>query len=420
MDSMRTLFICSLVIFISPVTFAQLDYAKGIAATVMGTYPDSMVVKKFASHLLQDNQILPGQSMEEASNNRPANWNYEMGVVLFAFEKLSAVTGSTEYFSYEKKIVDHFIMDDGNIRTYIMDEYNLDNIPAGRLLLSLFKKTKDEKYKKAAGLLYNQMSWQPRNKAGGIWHKLKYPMQMWLDGLYMGQPFVCEYASMFNDSSRFDDVVKQFIIMEKHARDPKTGLLFHGWDESKTQKWANSITGTSPEFWSRAMGWYMMGLVDVLDYLPLKQNGRTELITILNRLCNAIVKYQNKEEGVWWQITDKKDQPMNYLESSASAMFVYGIAKAIRKGYIGNKYISALEKGYKGLIRNFIETDSDGRVHYTKAVSGAGLGGTPYRDGTYEYYVSEPKRDDDLKAIGPFIQACIEYDSLIKKGVVKK
>ena len=259
-----------LTLFLHAKSYSQLDYANELASTIMKTYKDSMVVKKFGNHLLQDNQVLPGQSIEDAQMNRPAVWNYETGIILFAFEKLAQATGKNEYKDYTKKIVDHFINDDGTIRTYIMEEYNLDNIPAGRLLLQLYKETKEEKYKKAAGLLYQQMCWQPRNKAGGIWHKLKYPTQMWLDGLYMGQPFVSEYANIFKDSFRFDDVVKQFVLMEKHSRDPETGLLYHGWDESHLQKWANPKTGTSPEFWSRAMGWYMMGLVDVLDYLPAK------------------------------------------------------------------------------------------------------------------------------------------------------
>ena len=407
-----------LTLFLHAKSYSQLDYANELASTIMKTYKDSMVVKKFGNHLLQDNQVLPGQSIEDAQMNRPAVWNYETGVILFAFEKLAQATGKNEYKDYTKKIVDHFINDDGTIRTYIMEEYNLDNIPAGRLLLQLYKDTKEEKYKKAADLLYQQMCWQPRNKAGGIWHKLKYPSQMWLDGLYMGQPFVSEYANTFKDSSRFDDVVKQFVLMEKYARDPKTGLLYHGWDESHLQKWANPKTGTSPEFWSRAMGWYMMGLVDVLDYLPAKHKGRSELIAILNRLSKAVVMFQDKNQGVWWMITDKKDQAMNYLESSASAMFVYALAKSIRKGYISKTYATAVEKGYKGLINKFIVKDSIGNIHYTQAISGAGLGGNPYRDGSYAYYTSEPKRDDDLKAIGPFIQACIEYNVLVQQGII--
>jgi len=156
----------------------------------------------------------------------------------------------------------------------------------------------------------------------------------------------------------------------------------------------------------------------VLDYLPPKHKGRVELIAILNRLSKAVVMFQDKNQGVWWMITDKKDQPMNYLESSASAMFVYGLSKSIRKGYISKSYITAVEKGYRGLINKFIVKDSIGNIHYTQAISGAGLGGDPYRDGSYAYYVSEPKRDDDLKAIGPFIQACIEYNVLVQQGII--
>jgi unsaturated rhamnogalacturonyl hydrolase len=392
---------------------AQINYAEKLAETIMTTYKDSMVVKKYASHLEQDKQILPGQSVEDAQKNRPAVWNYEMGVVLTGFEKLAIKNGNQQYLDYRKKIIDHFIMNDGSIRTYVIDEYNMDNMPTGRQLLHLYQQTGEEKYKKAAGLLYQQLVWQPRNKAGGYWHKLKYPTQMWLDGLYMAQPFAAEYAKMFNDINRFDDIIKQFVLMEKVSRDIKTGLLFHGWDESRLQKWANPKTGVSPEFWSRAMGWYMMALVDVLDYIPANHKGRSDLIAILNRLSTAVIKFQDKKEGVWWQVTNKGGAALNYLESSSSAMFIYGLSKAVRMGYINKSFRPAIKKGYEGIVKNFVEVDASGTVHYTKAVAGAGLGGTPYRDGSYDYYVNEPKRDDDLKAIGPFIQAYIEYNLLV-------
>lgn len=394
---------------------AQMNYAEKLAETIMATYKDSMVVKKYASHLEQDKQIPKGQTAEQAQLTRPAVWNYEMGVVLMGFEKLAEINGEQKYLAYTQKIIDHFITADGNIRTYEMEEYNSDNIPSGRQLLHLYKRTGEEKYKTAAGLLYKQIAWQPRNKAGGYWHKLKYPTQMWLDGLYMMEPFVAEYAAMFGDTQKFDDVVNQFVLMEKYSRDAATGLLYHGWDESKLQKWANPKTGVSPEFWSRAMGWYMMALVDVLDYLPANHKGRIVLTGILDRLTAALVKFQDAKEGVWWQVTNKANQPLNYLESSASGMFVYAMAKALNKNYIAKKYMPAVIKAYNGVIKNFVQTDAAGNVHYLQAVAGAGLGGTPYRDGTYDYYVKEPKRDDDLKAIGPFIQACIEYQTLIKK-----
>lgn len=392
---------------------AQTEYAVKLAETIMNTYKDSMVVKKFAQHLEQDNQIPAGQTAEQAQLTRPAVWNYEMGVVLIGFEKLAQAKNDEKYLIYTKRIIDHFISADGEIKTYNLEEYNFDNIPSGRQLLHLYQRTKETKYKIAAATLYNQLTLQPRNKTGGYWHKLKYPAQMWLDGLYMAQPFAAEYALMFKDSEKFDDIINQFVWMEAKSRDSKTGLLYHGWDESRLQKWANPKTGLSPEFWSRSMGWYIMGLVDVLDYIPATHNRRAELIAILNRLSAAVIKFQDAKEGVWWQVTDKAGKELNYLESSSSAMFVYALSKAVRKGYIGRSYLPAIKKAFNGVIKNFVETDANGNVHYMRAVSGAGLGGKPYRDGTYDYYVSEPKRDDDLKAIGPFMQACIEYE-LIK------
>lgn len=394
---------------------AQLDYANGIANTVMNNYRDSMVVKKFLNHLLQDNQIKPGENIEQVQNNRPAVWNYEMSVVLTGFERLWEKTHDEKYLSYIKKIIDHFVNADGTIRTYNMDEYNFDNVPAGRQLLFLEKIYHDEKYTKAAGIIRQQLAWQPRNRFGGFWHKQKYPTQMWLDGLYMAAPFYAAYASSRNTSNDFDDIIHQFVLMEKYSRDAKTGLLYHGWDESHLQKWANPKTGQSPEFWSRAMGWYIIGLVDVLDYIPAQHPRRAELIQILNRLAKSVVQFQDKNSGVWWQITDKANQKDNYLEASGTAMFVFALAKGMRMGYLSKEYKTATQKAYDGMIKEFVVVDKDNKVHYTKAVSGAGLGGIPYRDGTYAYYVSEPKRDDDLKAIGPFIQACIEIENMNKK-----
>jgi unsaturated rhamnogalacturonyl hydrolase len=385
---------------------AQIEYAKQMATTIMKQYKDSMVVKKYASHLEQDK--LP-------TGDRPANWNYEIGVVLMGFERLWKMTNDQTYIDYTKHIVDHFITADGKIRTYVMDEYNSDNIPPGRQLLRLHQLYKDEKYKTAAQTLRDQISIQPRNKVGGFWHKLKYPSQMWLDGLYMIEPFYAEYAVVNKQQQDFNDIINQFVWMEKYARDTKTGLLYHGWDESKLQGWANKQTGVSPEFWSRSMGWYMMALVDVLDFIPATHPRRKELISILNRLSTAIVKFQDTKSGVWWQVTDKANKEKNYLESSGTAMFVFALAKGIRMNYLPASFNASLQKAYKGMINQFVTTDANGQYHFIQAVAGAGLGGIPYRDGTYEYYVNEPRRDDDLKAIGPFIQACIEMELMKKK-----
>ncbi|MES2647011.1 MAG: glycoside hydrolase family 88 protein [Bacteroidota bacterium] len=391
---------------------AQIEYARQMAATIMNQYKDSMVVKKYASHLEQDNLVRPGQTIQDAQDNRPANWNYEIGVVLIGFERLSKLTGDKTYINYSKHIIDHFINADGTIRTYSLEEYNSDNIPPGRQLLHLYDEHHEEKYKIAATALRNQISWQPRNRAGGFWHKLKYPSQMWLDGLYMVEPFYAEYAALNKQANDFNDIINQFVWMEKYSRDSKTGLLYHGWDESRLQKWADPKTGLSPEFWSRSMGWYMMALVDVLDFIPANHPRRNELVRILNRLTAALVKFQDVKSGVWWQVTDKANQEKNYLESSGTAMFVFAIAKGIRMKYLPVNFKGPLQKAYHGMIKSFVTKDAKGQYHFIQAVAGAGLGGTPYRDGSYEYYVNEPKRDDDLKAIGPFMQACIEMEFL--------
>lgn len=395
----------------SQTSFAQnIRYAQNLAKTIMATYPDSMVVMRYVSHL--DKSVdQTDKKIEEKLRNRPANWNYEIGVVSMGFERLWRATGDFTYYQYIKHIFDKFIQEDGSIRTYKMSDYNSDNIPSGRQLLTFYQTQNIAKYKKAADLLKNQIDWMPRNSAGGYWHKLIYPTQMWLDGLYMIEPFHANMAQMTNDLHAFHEITEQFVTMEKYTRDPATGLLYHGWDESKRQLWANKTTGQSPNFWSRAMGWYMMGLVDVLDYYPENHPDRKILSAILNRLSAAVLNFQDPTSGTWWQVTNLGGKEGNYLESSGTAMFTYALAKGIRKGYLPISYKNKVEKAFDGIVKNFV-VEENGQTHYIKGVGGAGLGGNPYRDGSYEYYVKEPTRVDDLKAIGPFMQACVEVDLL--------
>jgi unsaturated rhamnogalacturonyl hydrolase len=376
------------------------SWGERMAETVMKTYPDSIVVKKSG----------------EAVAKRPARWDYEQGVVLKGFDQLWKQTDNRVYFDYMKKILDQFVEPDGSIRTYDLQEFNLDHITPGRILISLYKETKEEKYKKAAEHLHEQLVQHPRTKEGGFWHKIRYPYQMWLDGLYMAGPFSAEYAATFDQPKDFDDVVNQFVWMENHVRDSKTGLLYHAWDESKEQRWANPETGQSPEFWGRAMGWYAMALVDVLDYLPESHPRRKELVAILQRLATALKNYQDPVSGVWYQVIDKGTSKGNYFEASASVMFVYAFAKGSRLGYLDKSFSELAMKGFDGAVKNFIETDKQGLVHLTKTVSVGGLGGNPYRDGSFEYYISEPLRTDDLKGVGPFIQASIEIELLTKQN----
>jgi unsaturated rhamnogalacturonyl hydrolase len=250
----------------------------------------------------------------------------------------------------------------------------------------------------------------PRTKEGGFWHKKIYPWQMWLDGLYMGEPFYAEYSLVFGEDN-WNDIANQFVWMEKHARDEKTGLLYHGWDESREQRWADKETGRSPHVWGRAMGWYAMALLDVLELFPKDHPRRKELIDILGREASAIEKYQDAKSGVWWDIIDLGSKEKDYLESSASAMFVYALARGVREGYLPDRYIKVAARGWHGIKKEFIKTNAIGDTDWEGTVSVSGLGGNPYRDGSFEYYMSEKLRTNDAKGLGPAIRAALEIES---------
>ena len=350
------------------------------------------------------------QNSWELQPNRTERWSYDQGVVLKGIEGLWLNTADGKYFRFIQESMDRFVNDDGTIRTYAIDEYNIDNINNGKILLLLYKVTGQDKYRKAAALLREQLRTQPRTSAGGFWHKKIYPSQMWLDGLYMGEPFYAEYAVLFHDRQAFDDITNQFRQMEIHSRDDRTGLLYHGWDESRKQRWANPDTGRSPHFWGRAMGWYAMALVDALDYFPDNDERRTALIKILERLAVAVEKYQEPKSGLWYQILDKGNAKGNYLEASASCMFTYALAKGVRKGYLPASYLGVAQKAYKGIANRFIKTDPNGQTNLEGTVSVAGLGGNPYRDGSYEYYLSEKVVTNDPKGVGAFLMASNEIE----------
>src|SRR6185295_17348752 len=314
------------------------------------------------------------------------------------------------YFRFIQQSIDRFLKDDGTIRTYEIDEYNIDHVLNGRILLLLYNVTGQEKYRKAAALLREQLKTHPRTSEGGFWHKKIYPFQMWLDGLYMGEPFYAEYAKTFHEDKAFDDIAQQFVFMERHSRDAKTGLLYHAWDESRQQRWSNPETGRSPNFWGRAMGWYAMALVDTLDYFPENHPQRTELIQILKRLAVAVARYQDPKSGLWYEVLDKAQAKGNYLEASVSCMFVYALAKGVRNGYLPANYLNVAQKGYRGIVSRFIETDPGGRLSLTGTVSVGGLGGNPYRDGSYAYYLSEKIVTNDPKGVGAFLMASNEME----------
>lgn len=379
-------------------SFAQMKWSERMADIMLDVHKDSITYKE---------------------EGKRARWDYEQAILLKAIERVWYRTGDAKYYRFILNNMDSYVNDKGEIRTYKYDNFNSDNITGGRSLVMLYRESGKEKFKLAADLLRKQISEQPRTKEGGFWHKQIYPNQMWLDGLYMVEPFYAEYSKAFNQPQNFDDIANQFIWMEKNARDPKTGLLYHGYDESREQKWADKTTGRSPNFWGRSIGWYIMALADVLDTFPKENPKRNELIAIYQRLASAIVKFQDPKEGCWYQVVDKLNGKGNYLEASGSSMMVYGLAKGVRMGYLDKSYSQNAKKGYDGILRNFISTESNGINHLEKVVLVSGLGGNPYRDGSYEYYLKEPIRRDDLKGMAPFIMASVEMEIAEDLGVGK-
>ncbi|MDP4210195.1 MAG: glycoside hydrolase family 88 protein [Bacteroidota bacterium] len=365
------------------------------------------------SERMAASQIKRCPSPSLLDGNTVIKWGYTQGLFCKALMELCNTTGNKAFYTYAQSYADSLINEDGTIKGYRTTEHNIDQLNSGKILFQLYRDTHNEKYAKAIQLLRNQMCTHPRTSEGGFWHKEVYPNQMWLDGLYMGSPFLAQYAKEFNEPALFDDVVNQFALIDKHLYDPKTGLYYHGWDESRQQKWADKTTGLSPNFWGRSVGWYAMALVDALDFIPQNHPGRVSTIAIVKKVAEGVAKYQDAQTGLWYQVLDQGSRQGNYLESSASTMFVYFYLKAVNKGYINKKYLAVARKGYDGILKNLIKTNNDGTISITNCCSVAGLGGSPrYRDGSYDYYISEKVIDNDLKSVGPFIFAGIELKKI--------
>lgn len=352
-------------------------------------------------------------------NRYSSVWDYVPGTVLKGFEQVWNASGDTNYFKYIQSTIDYVITGSGGITGYNgngFNKYTLDNINEGKAVLLLQRLKGTSKYKIAVDTLRKQLSVHPRVSEGGFWHKLAYPHQMWLDGLYMGAPFLAEYGSLFSDTSIYSDVVKQFTIIENHVRDSATGLLYHAWDETKTRAWANPVTGCSPSFWGRAIGWYAMALVEVLDFLPSDHIGRPAIISILQRLSVGIKNYQDSTHGTWYQVMDQGSKSDNWRESSASCMFVYALAKGIRLGYLDQSFLPIAQKGYTGIINEFISLNIDSSISLNTICSSAGLdtAANGVRNGSYAYYVSGTGTPvaNDGKGTGPFIMASVELEKI--------
>jgi unsaturated rhamnogalacturonyl hydrolase len=367
------------------------------------------------------------------TTKNPGGWSYEEGVLLDGVWAEWRVTGDGRLFKYVKDAVDTSVDKSGTIHMYgdkpfPVDGHSMDDIEMGRSVVMLYRVTQDPRYYIAAKFLHDQMKAQPKNASGGYWHKQIYPDQMWLDGAYMSEPFMAAYARTFGQEKDLEEVATQLLLMDAKMRDRKTGLLRHGWDESKKMGWADKRTGLSPEVWARAMGWYAMALVDVLERMPDSDPQRAAVKEVAQRTMAAVVKYQDADTGLWWQVMDKgkppykgdaqavgKEAPGNYLEASASCMFVYALAKGVRLGALPARFEENAVRGWAGVQTHFVKPD--GTLSGTVKV--AGLGGTPYRSATYEYYVGEAVGDNDSKGVGAYLMADSEMVQSARAGELR-
>lgn len=335
-------------------------------------------------------------------------WEYTPTLVARSFVELYQTTGDTKYFDHAKKFADMFVNEQGDILTYKQSLYNMDRVQGGNFLILLYGLDPQPQYLTAIHTLRQQFDQQPRTSEGGFWHKQVYEHQMWLDGLFTGTTFYARFAAFKPDSTLWDDVARQFIVVDEHTRKPN-GLNYHGWDESRKMAWSNPETGCSSQTWGRAEGWYVMALVDVLELMPKEHQDYPALCAILNRVLTSLLPYQDSETGLFYQVPDLPGEKENYLESTCSAMYCYAMAKGARLGIISKQYRKHAERIMQGLIdHKIIRNKEDGTLSLIDCCAVAGLGGTPYRDGTYEYYVHEKIRKDDPKGIGPLILALIE------------
>ena len=346
-------------------------------------------------------------SSEDIALGKRLFFGYAQGVGCCAMLDMWKATGDKRYFDYVEEWGDTIINDKGEIYKYDMATYNLDFINPGKVLFDLYRETHDVKYKKAMDVLVKQLEHHPRTLKGGFWHKLVYQHQMWLDGLYMASPFLAQYGAEFNRPDLIDEAVKQFKLCHEYTYDARTGLYYHAWDESKSQRWANPETGHSPNFWGRSIGWWFMALVDALDYIPENHPGRADMIGWIQGLAETLPKYQDKN-GLWYQVIDQPKREGNFPEASVTSQCMYAYAKAVNKGYIDKKYRAVAEKAFKGLNDKLMRENADGTLTLTRCCQVGGLGGNPYRDGSFEYYIGEKMRDNDAKATGPYIMGCLQ------------
>lgn len=373
-------------------------------------------IDKYIDYLMENSTPdRPIWNIEKLKAGAVSGWNYIDGCMIKAILEMYNITQDKKYLDFADGFIDAKVNDDGSINGYKVEEMNIDNVNAGKTLFELYDITGKEKYRKAIDLVYSQIEGMPRTADGNFWHKDIYPNQVWLDGLYMGQPFYMEYETRFNDCKNYDDIFSQFKNVIRDMRDYRSGLYYHAMDTTKEMFWCDKVTGLSSHFWLRALGWYTMALLDTLDKAKAEVAGDDYevLKDAFKDLIDAMLNYQD-ESGMWYQVVNLGGMDRNYLETSGSSIMAYGILKGVRLGFLDESYIQYGKKAFDGVVEKYLKTEEDGNIHLGGICLVAGLGGSGRRPGTYDYYMSEPIVSDDAKGVGPFLLAYTEMKRLEK------
>ena len=351
----------------------------------------------------------PAWNLEMIRSGKSNKWNYIDGCMITGILERYEITGEARFLDFADRFMSGFVEEDGRIRTYDPAEYSLDNVNPAKNLFTLYDLTGKEKYRKALELVRSQLSTMPRTPEGNFWHKLIYPNQVWLDGIYMALPFYMEYEKRFDAQKDCLDICRQITNVEIRMRDPKTGLYYHGYDASRKMYWADPDTGCSPNFWLRAEGWFIRGLVDVLEImkdLPM-QDESVHLQHMLLDLAKALSKYQDPS-GLWYQLIALPELEGNYLETSGTALISAALLKAVRLGFLPESFRAVGEKAFYGIVDRRLTKNADGTPCVTGICLVGGLGGEQHRDGSAAYYLSEPVVQNDAKGVGPLLLAYTE------------
>lgn len=355
----------------------------------------------------------PLWNIESIRQGKSAHWNYIDGCMITALLGAREITGEAKYADFAEKFIDYYISEDGSILSYDMEKFNLDDVNEGRVLFDLYKATGKEKYKKAIFLLHEQLEKQPRTNTGNFWHKQIYPNQIWLDGIYMAQVFYVRFRKEFGGGD-YSDTMSQIRNVRKYMFDEDKKLFYHGMDCSKTAFWADKETGCSKNFWLRAIGWFTVALVDIIDYID-NAADKEELCGIFREVIDGIAQYADPVTGMFYQVVDCGGREGNYLETSGSSMIAYAMMKGARLGIIDGKYAEAGKKTFDGICSKYLNISPDGELNLGGICLVAGLGPEDKRrrDGTFEYYISEPVVENDAKGVAPFVLCYTEVKRML-------